>query len=88
MFRKWGKAPTATLRSAAQQILADASGPLSAEEITKRALEDKNPLAGKKQAREYAGAQNCRFVILSTAICSTSAGPRARATHIRMLVRI
>ena len=27
--------------------------------------EDKNPLAGKEQARKYARAQNCRFVILS-----------------------
>lgn len=27
--------------------------------------EDKNPLAGKEQARKYAKAQNCRFVILS-----------------------
>jgi type I restriction enzyme R subunit len=27
--------------------------------------EDKNPLSGKEQARRYAKAQNCRFVILS-----------------------
>ncbi len=27
--------------------------------------ENKNPLAGKEQAREYARSQNCRFVILS-----------------------
>ncbi len=27
--------------------------------------EDKNPLVGKEQARKYARAQNCRFVILS-----------------------
>ena len=27
--------------------------------------EDKNPLVGKEQARKYANAQNCRFVILS-----------------------
>jgi type I restriction enzyme R subunit len=27
--------------------------------------EDKNPLVGKEQARRYARAQNCRFVILS-----------------------
>ena len=27
--------------------------------------EDKNPLVGKEQAREYASSQNCRFVILS-----------------------
>ena len=27
--------------------------------------EDKNPLAGKEQARKYARSQNCRFVILS-----------------------
>jgi type I restriction enzyme R subunit len=27
--------------------------------------EDKNPLVGKEQARKYAKAQNCRFVILS-----------------------
>ena len=27
--------------------------------------EDKNPLAGKEQARKYAHSQNCRFVILS-----------------------
>ena len=27
--------------------------------------EDKNPLTGKEQARKYAKAQNCRFVILS-----------------------
>jgi len=27
--------------------------------------EDKNPLAGKEQARQYAQSQNCRFVILS-----------------------
>jgi len=27
--------------------------------------EDKNPLIGKEQARKYAKAQNCRFVILS-----------------------
>ena len=27
--------------------------------------EDKNPLFGKEQAREYARSQNCRFVILS-----------------------
>lgn len=27
--------------------------------------EDKNPLAGKEQARRYARSQNCRFVILS-----------------------
>ncbi|MCB0138820.1 MAG: DEAD/DEAH box helicase family protein [Caldilineaceae bacterium] len=27
--------------------------------------EDKNPLVGKEQARKYAQAQNCRFVILS-----------------------
>ena len=26
---------------------------------------DKNPLVGKEQARKYARAQNCRFVILS-----------------------
>ena len=28
-------------------------------------VEDKNPLVGKEQARKYARAQNCRFVILS-----------------------
>ena len=27
--------------------------------------ENKNPLIGKEQARKYAKAQNCRFVILS-----------------------
>ncbi len=27
--------------------------------------EDKNPLVGKEQARKYARAQNCRFIILS-----------------------
>lgn len=27
--------------------------------------EDKNPLFGKEQAREYAASQNCRFIILS-----------------------
>ncbi len=27
--------------------------------------EDKNPLAGKEQARKYGKSQNCRFVILS-----------------------
>lgn len=27
--------------------------------------EDKSPLVGKEQAREYAKSQNCRFVILS-----------------------
>lgn len=27
--------------------------------------EDKNPLAGKEQARKYARSKNCRFVILS-----------------------
>ncbi len=27
--------------------------------------EDKSPLVGKEQARKYARAQNCRFVILS-----------------------
>ena len=27
--------------------------------------EDKQPLAGKEQARKYAKSQNCRFVILS-----------------------
>ena len=27
--------------------------------------EDKNPLVGKEQARKYAKAQNCRFIILS-----------------------
>ena len=27
--------------------------------------EDKHPLVGKEQARKYAKAQNCRFVILS-----------------------
>lgn len=27
--------------------------------------EDKDPLAGKEQARKYARSQNCRFVILS-----------------------
>ncbi len=27
--------------------------------------EDKNPLAGKEQARKYARSQNCRFIILS-----------------------
>ena len=30
--------------------------------------EDKNPLIGKEQARKYAKAQNCRFVILSLSL--------------------
>jgi type I restriction enzyme, R subunit len=30
--------------------------------------EDKNPLAGKEQARKYARSQNCRFVILSNGV--------------------
>jgi type I restriction enzyme, R subunit len=33
--------------------------------ILEAKAEDKNPLVGKEQARKYAKAQNCRFVILS-----------------------
>lgn len=33
--------------------------------ILEAKAEDKNPLAGKEQARTYAKSQNCRFVILS-----------------------
>lgn len=41
--------------------------------------EDKNPLAGKEQARRYARSQNCRFVMLSSSV-STRAS-RTAATH-------
>jgi type I restriction enzyme R subunit len=44
-------------------LLVDAKGfPLIVLEAKR---EDKNPLVGKEQARKYARAQNCRFVILS-----------------------
>ncbi len=44
-------------------LLLDAKGfPLIVLEAKR---EDKNPLVGKEQARKYAKAQNCRFVILS-----------------------
>jgi type I restriction enzyme R subunit len=33
--------------------------------VVEAKAEDKNPLAGKEQARQYAQSQNCRFVILS-----------------------
>ena len=40
--------------------------------ILEAKAENKNPLAAKEQARKYARSQNCRFVILSTAICTIS----------------
>jgi type I restriction enzyme R subunit len=44
-------------------LLLDAKGfPLL---VLEAKAEDKNPLAGKEQARKYARSQNCRFVILS-----------------------
>jgi type I restriction enzyme R subunit len=44
-------------------LLLDAKGfPLI---VLEAKAEDKNPLVGKEQARKYARAQNCRFVILS-----------------------
>lgn len=44
-------------------LLLDARGfPLL---VLEAKAEDKNPLVGKEQARKYARAQNCRFVILS-----------------------
>ncbi|MDN5874572.1 MAG: DEAD/DEAH box helicase family protein, partial [Sinobacteraceae bacterium] len=44
-------------------LLLDARGfPLL---VLEAKAEDKNPLVGKEQARRYARAQNCRFVILS-----------------------
>lgn len=44
-------------------LLLDAKGfPLL---VLEAKAEDKNPLAGKEQARKYAKSQNCRFVILS-----------------------
>ena len=44
-------------------LLLDANGfPLL---VLEAKAEDKNPLAGKEQARKYAKSQNCRFVILS-----------------------
>ncbi len=44
-------------------LLLDARGfPLI---VLEAKAEHKNPLAGKEQARRYAKAQNCRFVILS-----------------------
>jgi type I restriction enzyme R subunit len=44
-------------------LLLDARGfPLI---VLEAKAEDKNPLAGKEQARRYARSQNCRFVILS-----------------------
>ena len=44
-------------------LLLDAKGfPLI---VLEAKAEDKNPLAGKEQARKYARSQNCRFVILS-----------------------
>jgi type I restriction enzyme, R subunit len=44
-------------------LLLDAKGfPLI---VLEAKSEDKNPLAGKEQARKYARSQNCRFVILS-----------------------
>lgn len=44
-------------------LLLDARGlPLI---VLEAKAEDKNPLVGKEQARKYARAQNCRFVILS-----------------------
>jgi len=44
-------------------LLLDARGfPLI---VLEAKAEDKNPLAGKEQARKYARSQNCRFVILS-----------------------
>lgn len=44
-------------------LLLDARGfPLI---VLEAKAEDKNPLVGKEQARTYARAQNCRFVILS-----------------------
>lgn len=44
-------------------LLLDARGfPLI---VLEAKAEDKNPLIGKEQARKYARAQNCRFVILS-----------------------
>jgi type I restriction enzyme R subunit len=50
--------------------------------------EDKSPLVGKEQARKYAKSQNCRFVILPTAICITSgtsnAETRMSSRHSRL----
>ena len=44
-------------------LLLDANGfPLA---VLEAKAEDKNPLIGKEQARKYARAQDCRFVILS-----------------------
>ena len=44
-------------------LLLDAKGfPLI---VLEAKSEDKNPLVGKEQARQYAKSQNCRFVILS-----------------------
>ncbi len=44
-------------------LLLDAKGfPLI---VLEAKAEDKNPLVGKEQARKYARAQNCRFVLLS-----------------------
>ena len=40
--------------------------------------EEKNPLVGKEQARRYAKAQNCRFVILSNGNLPLLLGPGTR----------
>jgi type I restriction enzyme, R subunit len=44
-------------------LLLDAKG--FPQLVLEAKAEDKNPLVGKEQARKYAKAQNCRFVILS-----------------------
>ena len=52
-----------TARGYIDFLLLDAKGfPLL---VLEAKAEDKNPLAGKEQARKYARSQNCRFVILS-----------------------
>jgi len=43
-------------------LLDDSGRPLI---ILEAKSEAKHPLAGKEQARQYAGAQNCRYVLLS-----------------------
>jgi type I restriction enzyme, R subunit len=52
-----------TKRGFVDFLLLDARGfPLI---VLEAKAEDKNPLVGKEQARRYARAQNCRFIILS-----------------------
>ncbi|MBW6471803.1 MAG: DEAD/DEAH box helicase family protein, partial [Anaerolineaceae bacterium] len=63
MLDEWGEDFEKTSDGFVDFLLLDANGyPFV---VLEAKAEDKNPLIGKEQARKYANAQNCRFVILS-----------------------